>query len=216
MEAPKHYIEAKVLPLDGAAPSGGDVAYILSRIMWAVHMHIVEGHQIGITFPQLDPASSKEGEDKFFLGSRMRLFGTANSLSSLIIRQDFAGLVHGGALTIKGSGIQDVPAEHGWISFCRDRRTEQNTPAFVERSTQRLLNRSAEGKCKITQTEIKDRRLKLLSRKEGALPPYINVGSGSTRRKFRHFLSVQKASGFGDGSITTYGMCKPGTAMPSF
>ena len=218
MDKPTHYVEVRILPLDGDKLSGGDVALVTTKVMTAIHLHIVEGHQVAVSFPNLrvTPLKDPRGNvsEPMGTGNIIRVFGDAMSLMSLLVRQDFAFLIGAAACSVGKQAIREVPPVSTWEIYERDRRTERETPAYVERSGQRLLGRIASGRSPgRTASDVRERADKLAEKSATRLPPYVHIASSSTGQQFRIFLRREASEEFRSAPVSTYGL---GVPVPSF
>lgn len=217
MDKPTNYVEVRVLPLDGDALSGGDVAFVTTRIMAAVHLHIVEGNEVAVAFPyyRTKALKSEKGDlvETVGTGSMLRIFGDSNSLMSFLVRPDFAQLIGGAACSVGKNPIRTVPEDANWEIFSRNRCIERKTPSYIERSATRLEARAESGRGKSTTVARQVRHETLAEASETRLPPYVQMDSLSTSKRFRLFINRDVADHFVAKSPSTYGL---GVTVPSF
>lgn len=205
MEKPTHYVEARILPLDGDLLSRGDMAFVTSRIMSAVHLAIVDGLKIAVSFPEFQQKFERNpetGETKMAgTGSIVRFFGTMNDLMSFIVRQDFARLVGEAACRLTGaSPIREVPVMVAWGLFKRDRSIEKSFEGFVERENRRFERIGFPDLEKIK----KPRSIKEFADRTHFA--HFNATSSSTGQKFSIFLRREILNDFSSRELNTYGL----------
>lgn len=217
MEKPTHYIEVRILPLDGSLPSGGDIAFVTARIMACVHLHIVEGNEIAVNFPdmQTEPLKNECGNVIAAIGTGniVRIFGNPMALMGFLVRPDFAQLLGGAACSVGKVPVKEVPADTSWEVISRNRAEERNTEAFAIRSTRRLRQRIETGVSNLTEEQLDARLQKLSKPKKKKHPPYVFVDSASTGKRFRLFLNREAADKKYVGSLNSYGL---GVVVPAF
>lgn len=194
MERPVHYVEVRVLPLDGSAPSGGDVAFVMSKLMHCVHKHIVDGHEVAVSFPEF---RTEAGDGGLGIGSRIRVFGSHDSLMAILVRKEFAQLVGSAAISTGSEPIRSVPEGCRWEIFQRWRSPEKQCEGFVLRAARRKLRRKGEADYPVFHN------------RKGKLPPYFFMDSASTGQRFRIFLKRMEAEGHVPGKVSAYGLGVP-------
>lgn len=210
MEKPTHYVEARILPLDGDLLSRGDMAFVTSKIMTAVHLAIVDGLKIAVSFPEFQKTLVRNQETKELklagTGSIVRFFGSVTDLMSLVVRPDFAYLIGAGACRMKGPApFHEVPSFVAWEIYHRDRKIERGFEGFSLREARRVEKHGISGvdrKAPLHQN-VADR----------SHFAHFNVSSSSTGQKFSVFLDREDADEFVPGKLTTYGL---GIAVPVF
>lgn len=217
MEKPTHYVEARILPLDGEMPSRGDSAFVMSRIMTSVHLSIVEGAEIAVSFPNYR-TKAKVDENGIVIeptgpGNVVRIFGDMMALVSFISRPDFAQLVGSAGCAIGKNPIKPVPEKVSWEKFSRNRRSERATDGGVRRITERLSRKAAEGRLDVTAEEIEDRGRSIRARGSKRMPPFVHLDSASTQKRFRLFIDRDDVPRFDQGKVSSYGL---GVAVPAF
>lgn len=217
MDQPTHYVEVRVLPLDGDTLSGGDVAFVTSRIMSCVHRHIVEGSELAVAFPKYctTPSKAKEGAaaETIGTGQIIRLFGDFNALMSFVVRPDFAQLIGGAACSVGKAPIKQVPQNAQWEVFSRNRSVERRTEAYVERACTRLATRVENVVGLPSVDEFRERVEKEAQLPKSKLLPFVQMDSASTKRRFKLFIERKPAEGFIPKAPSTYGL---GVTIPSF
>jgi len=195
MKKPTHYVEVRILPLDGSVPSGGDVAFVTTKLMRCVHEHIVDGYAVAVSFPEL--REEPQGNTPIGTGSRIRIFGDAGALAALLVRQEFAQMVGAAAISVGASPIREVPGECRWEVLQRWREPEKHCDGFALRAARRKFRRDG----KAEQTVAPKARKKQ--------PPYFIMDSASTGQRFRIFLKRIPAEAHNVGQVNTYGLGVP-------
>lgn len=217
MDKPTHYVEIRVLPLDGDMLSSGDVALVTAKIMASIHLHIVDGHEIAVSFPKLCEKTVRDSKgfvaENVGTGDVIRVFGDAVSLMSLLIRQDFAFLIGAAACSLGKQALKEVPSNAQWEVYARERSTERQTRSYIERSGQRMARRIADGRSSKTADDVAERSRQLTSRIGGKLPPFVQMASSSTGKRFRLFIERSSVDGFVVATPSTYGL---GVPVPKF
>jgi CRISPR-associated endoribonuclease Cas6/Csy4 subtype I-F len=217
MEKPTHYVEARILPLDSEMPSSGDMAFVMSRIMTSVHLSIVEGAEIAVSFPKY--RTKAKLDDKGVVveptgpGNVVRIFGDMMALVSFISRPDFAQLVGSAGCSIGKNPIKPVPEDVSWEKFSRNRSSERGTDGGVRRIVDRLARKVAQGTLDISPEEIEDRGRSIRAKGSKRMPPYVHLDSVSTQKRFRLFIDRSDVLAFDQGAPTSYGL---GVAVPAF
>jgi CRISPR-associated protein Cas6/Csy4, subtype I-F/YPEST len=217
MDKPTHYVEIRVLPLDGEMLSGGDVALVTAKIMAAVHLHIVDGHDIAVSFPKYQTKTVKDDNGRVMetvgTGNLIRVFGDANALMAFVVRPDVAHLIGAAACSVGKAPIKSVPETSEWEVFSRFRGAERDTAAYIERSGRRLASRIEAGRSKMGMSDLAVRAEKLSQDLGRKLPPYVNMESSSTGKRFRLFVDRKSVSEFVSKKPSTYGL---GVTVPRF
>ncbi|MDW9478893.1 type I-F CRISPR-associated endoribonuclease Cas6/Csy4 [Sinorhizobium meliloti] len=196
MEKPAHYIEATILPLDGTEPSRADIAFATSSIMRCVHLVIVEGAEVAVSFPQMtvDEVTST--------GAVVRIFGSVLDLAKLLARPDFASLNAGGMFRLGKEAIRPVPNAVVWETYRRVRSVERTFEGFGQREARRRE--------RMEDAASRDARPKQKREKTA----FINMRSSSTGdHRFSLFIGKASAGGFIAGKPNSYGL---GVTVPSF
>ena len=197
MEAPTHYVEATILPLDSAQLSGADISFATTAIMGCVHLAIVEGAEIAVSFPKMS-----SDEEVTTTGSVVRIFGSVLDLAKLLARKDFASLNAGGMFRLGKESIRTVPADVKWETYRRDRSVERSFDGFAAREARRL---EGKGRSEAWAARPKTRREKL---------PFVTMKSASTgENRFSIFIRRQEETSFISGKPSTYGL---GVSVPAF
>lgn len=187
MTAMTHYIDVKVLPLDPENPSRSDEAFVLSKVVACIHLHIENSHVISIGFP----GYSLPGHS---LGKVVRVFGEVGELAAFLANPQFAQLIASAACAVGRSPIKEVPADTAWVVFKRDRMSEKVFSGYAERWKRR---REKHG----LSTDYKAKPVDLM--------PYVNMTSSSTGRKFPIFVKMEPVDGPMDVLANGYGLNKP-------
>jgi len=205
MVALTHYIEARVLPLDGASPSRGDAAHVLSLLMSAIHQYILQGNNVAVGFPSKAIVNQTDGDNV------VRVFGDPNVLMGLFVQQSFAALVGGGAIHLGQQPIRQVPQDVTWVSYTRNRSAEKSSVGWAIRSDRRFRARTGDG-------NRADERLQKLSERpvKKRTPFFVNIGSSTTAQRFRLFVDETSSTGPGEARFNNYGLALPGSAVPAF
>lgn len=208
MDKPTHYVEARILPLDGQLLSRGDMAFVTSRIMSAVHLAIVSGLNISVSFPEFREklVRNNDGQEVQLagIGKTIRFFGSMNELMAFIVRPDFACLIGEAACRLVGSmPIREIPQMVSWEIYSRNRKVERTFAGFVERANRRnhkngrkLIDVGADN-----------------SNKHRSHHAHFNVSSSSTGQKFCVFLDREDVNEFLPGTLSSYGI---GVGVPVF
>ena len=197
MEAPTHYIETTILPLDGTAPSRADIAFATTAIMSCVHLVIVEGAEVSVSFPKMSVNDSATTT-----GSVIRVFGSVLDLAKLLARQDFASLNAGGMFRLGRESIRPVPNDVSWEIYKRDRSNERKFDGFREREA-RYVERNPSAKWRLDRPK-----------QGGEKTAFIAMRSASTGdKRFALFVKRVAADGFVSVKPNTYGL---GVAVPAF
>lgn len=125
-----HFIEAKILPLDPEQPTRSDEAFVMSKIMACVHLHIENGHQVAVSFPgySMSPPT---------LGASVRIFGSLADLAALLALPEFAQLIASAACAVGRLPLREVPENHSWEVFKRDRRPERRFENYRRKKAER-------------------------------------------------------------------------------
>jgi len=209
MEKPTHYVEARILPLDGDLLSRGDMAFVTSRIMTAVHLAIVSGLKIAVSFPEFQQKFARDSETKEVklagTGSIIRFFGSMNDLMSFIVRPDFARLIGEAACRLNGATpIREVPSLVAWEIYRRNRAVERDCEGFVARAGRRRERRG------LPVVPFEGEQHSVANRAHYA---HFNIASTSTGQKFSVFLDREDVLEFTSGGLSTYGL---GVSVPVF
>lgn len=197
MDIPTHYIEATILPLDGPQPSRTDIAFATTAIVGCVHLAIVEGADIAVSFPRM---TVEDGVTT--TGSVIRVFGSVLDLAKLLARQDFASLNAGGMFRLGKESIRTVPSSVAWETYRRVRSVERTFEAFSAREA-RYCERKEGREWRVERPREKRERL-----------PFINMRSSSTgHQRFSLFIRKEPSTEFISGKPSTYGF---GVTVPAF
>jgi CRISPR-associated endoribonuclease Cas6/Csy4 subtype I-F len=197
MEAPTHYVEATILPLDSVQLSGADISFATTAIMGCVHLAIVEGAEIAVSFPKMS-----SDQKVATTGSVVRIFGSVLDLAKLLARKDFASLNAGGMFRLGKESIRIVPSDVQWEIYRRDRSVERSFDGFNAREVRHCENK---GLPQAMADRPKMRRDRL---------PFVRMKSASTgENRFSLFIRRQSADAFVSGKPSTYGL---GVAVPAF
>lgn len=210
MEKPTHFVEARILPLDGDLLSRGDMAFVTSRIMSAVHLAVVSGLKLAVSFPEFQEKLDRDAETKEIklagTGSIVRFFGSMNDLMSFIVRPDFACLIGEAACRINGAmPIREVPTLVAWEIYYRNRAIERGFDGFINREGRRL------ERLGLTIDKVKNRRLHDVADRSHFA--HFNMTSSSTGQKYSVFLSRKDVIEYTPGALTTHGL---GVSVPVF
>ena len=208
MEKPTHYVEARILPLDGELLSRGDMAFVTTRIMTALHRAIVDGLKIAVSFPEFQERLERDAETKEVklagTGKIVRFFGSMNDLLAFIVRPDVASLIGEAACRLSGATpIREVPSYVAWETYSRDRAIERRFPGFLDRLNRRRVKRGNEV---LAPEEAADDS----HRSHHA---HFNISSSSTGQRFSIFLRRNDVSDFTPARLSTYGI---GVPVPVF
>lgn len=196
MEKPTHYIEATILPLDGTQPSRADIAFATSSIMRCVHMVIVEGAEVAVSFPQMtvDEVTST--------GPVVRVFGSVLDLAKILARPDFASLNAGGLFRLGKEAIRSIPESVDWETYRRIRSVERTFSGFERREEARRKQRQ-EGSARGIRPKQKREKM-----------AFINMRSSSTGdHRFSLFIGKTSVDDFVAGKPNSYGL---GVTVPAF
>jgi CRISPR-associated endoribonuclease Cas6/Csy4 subtype I-F len=206
-----HYVEARILSLDGVMPSGTDVAFATKKIMEAVHAFNVADRKALVGFPEFAEKPVKGDDGRIVrnvgTGSRIRIFADMGTLLSFLVCPDFARLVGGGACTVGPVPIKEVPVDCTWEVYTRDRSAEKQTEGFQARAARRRTRRSS-----IADTVV-DEPNELRTMTSTRTPPYVHIDSSSTGQRFRLFIKRAAASDSNATNGAFYGL---GLPVPSF
>lgn len=197
MEAPTHYIEVTILPLDGTTPSRADIAFATTAIMNCVHLAIVEGAEVSVSFPEM---SVDDGATT--TGAVIRVFGSVLDLAKLLARQDFASLNAGGMFRLGRDSIRPVPNDVSWEVYKRDRSNERKFDGFKEREA-RYVERNPSAKWRLDRPKQHHEKM-----------AFISMRSASTGdKRFALFIKKAPAETFVSAKPNTYGL---GVPVPVF
>jgi CRISPR-associated endonuclease Csy4 len=177
--------------------------------MTQVHLALVESQieetgqaycRVGIAFPGYTVAGPRAKREKVHIGSKLRLFAeSAESLDELRLEHWLRNLSDYVHLT----SVRQPPKIE---SFVRYRRVQAKS------SLARLARRQARRQGK-PLPEIAE----ALSgfQEERLILPYIDLGSQSSRRRFRLFIQREDAAESPEWRFSTYGL-SPISTVPSF
>jgi CRISPR-associated endoribonuclease Cas6/Csy4 subtype I-F len=135
-----HYIEGKIIPLMAERSTmSGDIAFVMSNLMRAVHNAINAGLHVAIAFPEYDlPSANERGG----LGKRVRFFGDESDLEEFTRMPDVKMLIGQAAVNIS-DGVKVVPDDiKSWCIFKRDRRHERRSEMYKERENRRRAKKA--------------------------------------------------------------------------
>jgi CRISPR-associated endoribonuclease Cas6/Csy4 subtype I-F len=193
MEKPTHYIEVTAMSLDGEAPTQTDQAFVLEKVMACVHLHIENGHEVAVSFPQMKT-------DPVAIGGKMRIFGDIGALAGLLAEPTFAALIGQACCVVGRQPLREVPADISWMTISRDRSAEKCGEGYSARVERRRKKLGAPA----VENSVKRARVSL---------PHIGIASRSTGQRFKMSLKSQQVDGFAPGPVSSYGLSVP---VPTF
>lgn len=189
--------------------TGEDSTVTVARLFHAVHgwnSQHSQGERIAVAFPLMREAV-RDARGKLLVaphsGTHVRLFANSPELLA-----EFAGTPIPARAARLGAVVrtsaQEVPSEAGAIRYVRDRLFEKghSQGSYARRAAKRAEQAGREP----TSAE---------KRKTASFG--LNLASKSTERKF--FVDIRKepfAGPYSLGSINSYGLCGPGSSVPSF
>ena len=185
-----HYVDIEVRP---------DPEFANNQLMGALYAKLhrafvaLENHRIGVSFPGVD-------EEKTHLGTRLRLHGELELLSTLLASDWLAGMRDHVALN--APALVPHHAQHRMVS----RVQVKSSPARLRRRLMRRHNLSEDEACQRIPDDVA--RFTQL--------PFVQLRSTSTGQAFSLFIQhgpMQAAATLGD--FNTYGLGQ-GATIPWF